>query len=132
MIEPRPKVRLVDVIPCRIIVRYPLPQRAFQHLVAILRDSDDVVAMVKNTCCCQSPSSSERGRAHRRQDRRVAAECIGVIGGVRMKLHVFCLPQSDACFIKAYPAETTEAFLDGRVSAFAFFGACLSRFCATI
>jgi transposase len=33
-------------------------------------------------------------------------ECVGVIGGVRMKLHVFCfdLPQSDACFIKAYPA----------------------------
>jgi transposase len=51
-------------------------------------------------------------------------ECNGVIGGVRMKLHVFCfdLPQSDACFIKAYPAETTEAFLDGHVSAFAFFG----------
>ena len=51
-------------------------------------------------------------------------ECVGVIGGVRMKLHVFCfdLPQSDACFIKAYPAETTEAFLDGHVSAFVFFG----------
>jgi transposase len=51
-------------------------------------------------------------------------ECIGVIGGVRMKLHVFCfdLPQSDACFIKAYPAEITEAFLDGHVLAFAFFG----------
>src|SRR5580704_17292833 len=51
-------------------------------------------------------------------------ECIGVIGGVRMKLHVFCfdLPHSDACFIKAYPAETTEAFLDGHISAFAFFG----------
>lgn len=51
-------------------------------------------------------------------------ECIGVIGGVRVKLHVFCfdLPQSDACFIKAYPAETTEAFLDGHVSAFTFFG----------
>src|SRR6202030_704327 len=48
-------------------------------------------------------------------------ECIGVIGGVRMKLRVFCfdLPQSDACF--PYPAETTEAFLDGHVSAFAFF-----------
>jgi transposase len=45
-------------------------------------------------------------------------ECIGVIGGVRMKLRVFCfdLPQSDACFIKAYPAETTEAFLDGHVA----------------
>src|SRR5450756_1873720 len=27
---------------------YPLPQRAFQHLVAILRDPDDVVPMVKN------------------------------------------------------------------------------------
>jgi transposase len=51
-------------------------------------------------------------------------ECVAVIGGVRMKLHVFCfdLPQSDACFIKAYAAETTEAFLDGHVSAFAFFG----------
>ena len=37
-------------------------------------------------------------------------ESIGVIGGVRMKLHVFCfdLPHSDACFVKAYPAETTR------------------------
>ena len=50
-------------------------------------------------------------------------EAIGVIGGVRQKLHVFFmdLPHSDAPFIKAYPAETTEAFLDGHVSAFAFF-----------
>jgi transposase len=51
-------------------------------------------------------------------------ECIGIIGGMRMNLHVFCfdLPHSDACFIKAYPAETTKAFLDGHVSAFDFFG----------
>src|ERR671911_3167700 len=51
-------------------------------------------------------------------------EAVGVIGGVRQKLHVFCfdLPHSDAPFVKAYPAETTEAFLDGHVSAFAFFG----------
>jgi len=51
-------------------------------------------------------------------------ECIGVIGGARMKLHVFCfdLPHSDACFIKAYAAETTGAFLDSHVTAFAFFG----------
>ena len=51
-------------------------------------------------------------------------EAIGVIGGIRQKLHVFFmdLPHSDAPFIKAYPAETTEAFLDGHVSAFAFFG----------
>ena len=27
---------------------------------------------------------------------------------------------SDGCFIKAYPAETTEAFLDGHVSTFSF------------
>ena len=51
-------------------------------------------------------------------------EALGVIGGVRRKIHFFCmdLPHSDAPFVKAYPAETTEAFLDGHVSAFAFFG----------
>jgi transposase len=51
-------------------------------------------------------------------------EALGVIGGVRRKLHYFAmaLPHSDAFFIKAYPAETTEAFCDGHVSAFAFFG----------
>ena len=30
------------------------------------------------------------------------------------------LPHSDGCFLKAYPIETTEAFMDGHVSAFAF------------
>jgi transposase len=51
-------------------------------------------------------------------------EAMGVIGGVRRKLHVFfmSLPHSDAWFMKAYPAETTEAFVDGHVSTFAFFG----------
>ena len=51
-------------------------------------------------------------------------EALAVIGGIRQKIHFFCLdlPQSDACFVKAYPRETTEAFLDGHVSAFAFFG----------
>lgn len=51
-------------------------------------------------------------------------EAIGVIGGVEQKIHYFCmdLPHSDAIFVKAYPAETTEAFLDGHVAAFAFFG----------
>ena len=37
---------------------------------------------------------------------------------------VLDLPHSDACFVKAYPAETTEAFCDGHVSAFSFLGAC--------
>ncbi|MDH3289345.1 MAG: IS21 family transposase [Betaproteobacteria bacterium] len=51
-------------------------------------------------------------------------EALGEIGGVVRKLHYFAmaLPHSDAFFIKAYPAETTEAFCDGHVEAFAFFG----------
>ena len=51
-------------------------------------------------------------------------EALGVLGGVQRKLHYFAmvLPQSDAFFIKAYPAETAEAFCDGHVSAVAFFG----------
>ena len=53
-------------------------------------------------------------------------EALAVIGGVERKAHyiAFDLPHSDGCFIKAYPAETTEAFLDGHVSAFAFLGVC--------
>ena len=49
---------------------------------------------------------------------------VGVIGGKRSTLHLFCmyLPHSDAIFVKAYPAETTEALLDGMASSFAFFG----------
>ena len=47
-----------------------------------------------------------------------------IIGGVQRKAHYFAmdLPHSDACYVKAYPAETTEAFCDGHVSAFAFQG----------
>ena len=32
------------------------------------------------------------------------------------------LPQSDDCFVMAFPAETTEAFLEGHNHAFAYFG----------
>jgi len=51
-------------------------------------------------------------------------EAIGIIGGVERKIHflAFDLPHSDACFVAAYPAETTEAFCDGHVRAFPFFG----------
>jgi len=51
-------------------------------------------------------------------------EAFAVIGGVELKIHflVIDLPHSDACFVKAYPGETTEAFCDGHVSAFEFFG----------
>ena len=51
-------------------------------------------------------------------------EAVAVIGGVRQAIHLFCLdlPHSDAGFVKAYPAERTEAFLDGHVAAFSFLG----------
>ena len=47
-----------------------------------------------------------------------------IIGGVERKAHYFALdlPHSDGCYVKAYPAETTESFCDGHVSAFAFLG----------
>jgi transposase len=51
-------------------------------------------------------------------------EAIGIIGGVERKIHFFALdlPHSDACFVAAYPAESKEAFCDGHVKAFTFFG----------
>ena len=51
-------------------------------------------------------------------------EALGVIGGVERKIHFLAmdLPHSDAIFVVAYPAETTEAFCDGHVRAFEFFG----------
>ena len=38
--------------------------------------------------------------------------------GQREKIAFFCLilPHSNVWFVKAYPRETTEAFLDGHVS----------------
>jgi transposase len=51
-------------------------------------------------------------------------EAVAVVGGEERRIHFFCLdlPHSDACFVKAYPAETAEAFCDGHGAAFAFFG----------
>jgi transposase len=51
-------------------------------------------------------------------------EATVVLGGVEQKVRFFVmdLPQSDAVFVKAYHAETAEAFCDGHVEAFAFFG----------
>ncbi len=52
-------------------------------------------------------------------------EALVVIGGIERKAYFFAfdLPHSDACYIRAYPAANTEAWLDGHVHAFAFFGA---------
>jgi transposase len=51
-------------------------------------------------------------------------EALAVIGGVESKIHFFAfdLPHSDACFVVAYPQERTEAFCNGHVQAFTFFG----------
>ena len=51
-------------------------------------------------------------------------EALAKIGGTLRKIHFLAmdLPHSDAIFVIAYPAETTEAFCDGHVKAFQFFG----------
>jgi len=48
-----------------------------------------------------------------------------VIGGVERKARFFVLdlPHSDGCYVRAYPAAVSEAWVDGHIHAFAFFGA---------
>jgi len=50
-------------------------------------------------------------------------EADAIIAGIEYRTHFFVmtLPHSDACFVCAYPAATTEAWLDGHNRAFAFF-----------
>jgi len=56
-------------------------------------------------------------------------EAQAVIGGVECKAHYLAmdLPHSDDCFVIAFPAETTEAFLEGHVKAFSYFGGVPTR-----
>jgi len=56
-------------------------------------------------------------------------EALVVVAGVEQKAHYLAmdLPHSDDCFVAAFPAETTEAFLEGHVRAFAYFGAVPTR-----
>jgi transposase len=51
-------------------------------------------------------------------------EALVVINGVQRKAHylVVDLPHSDDAFLKAFPAETTEAFCEGHNAAFRYFG----------
>ena len=51
-------------------------------------------------------------------------EALVVIADVERKAHylVLDLPHSDDAFVKAFPAETTEAFCDGHNAAFRYFG----------
>ena len=50
-------------------------------------------------------------------------EALVVVDGVERKAHFLAmdLPHSDDGFVVAFPAETTEAFLEGHVRAFAYF-----------
>ena len=51
-------------------------------------------------------------------------EAMVFIGGIEQKAYFFAfdLPHSDAGYIRAYPAAIAEAWVDGHVHAFAFFG----------
>ena len=51
-------------------------------------------------------------------------EARAFIGGVKQKVHFFAfdLPHSDASYVRAYPAATAEAWVDGHLHAFSFFG----------
>src|SRR3954454_12005190 len=51
-------------------------------------------------------------------------EALVVIAGAEQKAHFQCfdLPHSDDCFVIAFPAENTEAFLEGHNQAFAYWG----------
>jgi transposase len=56
-------------------------------------------------------------------------EALVVIAGVEQKAHFLAMdmPHSDDCFVMAFPAETTEAFLEGHARAFEYFGAVPTR-----
>jgi transposase len=56
-------------------------------------------------------------------------EALVVVAGVERKAHFLAmdLPHSDDGFVAAFPAETTEAFLEGHVRAFAYFGGVPTR-----
>ncbi len=130
----RPKLEPFTGVIDRILeedLRHPRKQRhTAQRIFQRLRDEygfDGGYTIVKDYV-----------REHRRQTREMFVplshspghaqcdfgEALVVIGGLERKAHCFVLdlPHSDGCFIKAYPAETTEAFLDGHVSAFSFLG----------
>jgi transposase len=51
-------------------------------------------------------------------------EAVVVMDGIEQKAHflVMDLPHSNACHVQAYPAASAEAWVDGHLRAFAFFG----------
>ena len=69
------------------------------------------------------------GTAPDQNHRGDLVEALVVIAGVEQKAHYLAmdLPHSDDCFVVAFPAETTEAYLEGHVRAFAYFGGVPTR-----
>jgi transposase len=51
-------------------------------------------------------------------------QALAMVNGMECTAHFFAmdLPHSDAVFVMAFPAESTEAFLEGHIRAFAYFG----------
>jgi len=51
-------------------------------------------------------------------------QALAMVNGVECTVHFFALdlPHSDAIFVMAFPAESTEAFLEGHIRAFAYSG----------
>jgi transposase len=56
-------------------------------------------------------------------------EAVVEVGGVRMKAHCFLmvLPHSGVWFLRTYPCENSESFVDGNVAAFRFLGGTPTR-----
>ncbi len=87
--------------------------------VVTISDGDSTAENLPSAACEQMPWVAHPP-GHAQAD---FGEADAYIAGVKLRAHFFALdlPHSDACFVKAYPAATTEAWLGGHNSAFAFF-----------
>ena len=101
-----------------------------RHISERLRNEHQIqrgYSMVKNYVRDHGPRSREmfvplaHPPGHAQAD---FGEAMVAIGSVEQKAYSFALdlPYSDACFVRAYPAAVSEAWVDGHVSFFAFFG----------
>ena len=75
-------------------------------------------------CSCPCPTDRATPSA--------TGEALAVIAGVERKVITSSWTCPTDGWLPAYPGETTEAFLDGHVSAFAFLGGVPRASCTTI
>ena len=85
----------------------------------IVKDYVRAKTLLRASWRCFVPCS----RIRRATPRPISAEALVVIAGVECKAHslVVDLPHSDDGFVKAFPAETTEAFCRRANAAFGYF-----------